>query len=605
VSLAWQFYLSTLLIYLGIDVMACWGLNLQFGVTGLVNFAYVVFQAAGAYTAAVLTLGPSSGNGGFQQYIGGSRLPFPLPIIAAGVVGGLLSLAFGAIALRRLRSDYQAMVMLVMSLIATSVVTNQVGLLNGPNGLSIIPKPLASLLNLSLSGYQWFFVALTAAFCVFVYWFVHLVTGSPLGRAFRSVRENEFAAAALGKNVAGLRLLAFVSGGVIAGVSGALLVEFISAWSPGSWLFPETFVFFAALIVGGAGNNFGAMLGALLVPIAFLEATRFMPAFGYPGLVDALQWVVVGTLTLVFLWFWPRGVVPERKRRFPKDSAPGPELETPIVTGGASRALGTTSLSPADQVREPGVVMLEVRDLHRDFGGVKAVDGATFAVPTGRITGLIGPNGAGKSTALTMIAGALKPSSGTIAFLGENVTGRPSYQLARRGVIRTFQISSEFARLTVIENLLVAAQDHPGEKMHTVLLGKWSWQRHETALLERARALLDRFDMTRMEDEYAGNLSGGQKRLLELMRALMAQPRLLLLDEPMSGVHPTLARRIEQILLDLRAEGMTMLMVEHELQVVERLCDPIVVMARGRVISRGTMEEIRSDQGVLDAYLVG
>jgi branched-chain amino acid transport system permease protein len=591
-----QFYLSTLLIYLGIDVMACWGLNLQFGVTGLVNFAYVVFQAAGAYTAAVLTLGPSSGNGGFQQYIGGAHWPFPLPIIAAGVVGGLLSLAFGVIALRRLRSDYQAMVMLVMSLIATSVVTNQEGLLNGPNGLSIVPKPLASILNLSPNAYQWFFVALTGLFCLIVYLFVHLVTGSPLGRALRSVRENESAAAALGKNVAGLRLLAFVSGGVIAAVSGALLVEFISAWSPGSWLFPETFVFFAALIVGGAGNNFGAMLGALLVPIAFLEATRFMPPFGYPGLVDALQWVVVGVLTLVFLWFWPRGVVPERKRRFAEahsDLEPGPE--PPIVPAAAS----------SQRSDQTGAAMLEVSDLHRDFGGVKAVDGATFAVPRGRITGLIGPNGAGKSTAVTMMAGGLKPSSGSILFLGEDVTGQPSYQLARRGVIRTFQIASEFARLTVMENLLVAAQDHPGEKMHTALLGKWAWRRQEAELLDRARALLVRFDMAHMQDEYAGNLSGGQKRLLELMRALMAQPRLLLLDEPMAGVHPTLARRIEQILLDLRDEGMTMLMVEHELQVVERLCDPIVVMARGRVISRGTMEEIRSDQGVLDAYLVG
>jgi branched-chain amino acid transport system permease protein len=592
-----QFYISTLLIYLGIDIMACWGLNLQFGVTGLVNFAYVVFQAAGAYTAAVLTLGPSSGNGGFQRYIGGAHLPFPLPIIAAGAVGGLLSLAFGVIALRRLRSDYQAMVMLVMSLIATSVVTNQEGLFNGPNGLSIVPKPLASVLNLSVSGYQWFFVALTGLFCLLVYLFVHLVTGSPLGRALRSVRENETAAAALGKNVAGLRLLAFVSGGVIAGISGALLVEFISAWSPGSWLFPETFVFFAALIVGGAGNNFGAMLGALLVPIAFLEATRFMPPFGYPGLVDALQWVVVGVLTLVFLWFWPRGVVPERKRRFADAgfSALRPRPEPAIVAIAAS----------SEPAVDSGGAMLEVKDLHRDFGGVKAVDGATFAVPRGRITGLIGPNGAGKSTAVTMIAGGLKPTSGSILFLGEDVTGRPSYQMARRGVIRTFQISSEFARLTVMENLLVAAQNHPGEKIHAVLLGKWSWRHHETELLDRARALLVRFDMARMEDEYAGNLSGGQKRLLELMRALMAQPRLLLLDEPMAGVHPTLARRIEQILLDLRDEGMTMLMVEHELQVVERLCDPVVVMARGRVISRGTMEQIRSDQGVLDAYLVG
>ncbi|MDP9233373.1 MAG: branched-chain amino acid ABC transporter ATP-binding protein/permease [Actinomycetota bacterium] len=595
-SLASQFYISTLLIYLGIDVMACWGLNLQFGVAGLVNFAYIVFQAAGAYTAAVLTLGPSSGNGGFQQYIGGSRWPFPLPILAAGLVGGLLSLAFGAIALRRLRSDYQAMVMLVVSLIATSVANNEVGLVNGPNGLSIVPKPLASLLNLSPSGYQWFFVALTAISCVLVYWFVHRLTGSPLGRALRSVRENEFAAAALGKNVAGLRLLAFVSGGVIAGISGALLVEFISAWSPGSWLFPETFVFFAALIVGGVGNNFGALLGALLVPIAFLEATRFIPQFGYPGLVDALQWVVVGSLTLVFLWFWPRGVVPERKRRFPT---------RPAEASNAPPALIEPRPDKGPESQASQAVVLEVRDLHRDFGGVKAVDGATFEVPEGRITGLIGPNGAGKSTVVTMIAGALRPSGGSILFRGADVTGEPSYRMARRGVIRTFQIPSEFSRLTVMENLLVASQNHPGEKLRAALLGKRAWTLHESRLLDRATGLLDRFDMDHMQDEYAGNLSGGQKRLLEMMRALMTQPDLLLLDEPMSGVNPTLARRIEQILLDLRDEGLTILMVEHELQVVERLCDPVVVMARGRVIATGTMEQIRSDQRVLDAYLVG
>lgn len=313
---ATQFYVSTLLIYLGVDIMACWGLNLQFGVAGLVNFAYIVFQAAGAYTAAVLTLGPDTRLGGFQQYVGGATLPFPLPILAAGAVAGLLALFIGLIGLRRLRSDYQAMVMLVVSLIATSVANNQVGLVNGPNGLALVPKPLASLLNLSLVGYQWFFVGLTAVACLLVYWVVHRLTGSPLGRTLRAVRDNEFAAAALGKDVTRLRLLAFVVGGAIAGISGALLVEFISAWSPGSWLFPETFVFFAAVIVGGSGNNFGAMLGALLVPIAFLEATRYIPQFGYPGLVDALQWIVVGVLTLVFLWFWPRGVVPERRRRF-------------------------------------------------------------------------------------------------------------------------------------------------------------------------------------------------------------------------------------------------------------------------------------------------
>jgi branched-chain amino acid transport system permease protein len=154
---------------------------------------------------------------------------------------------------------------------------------------------------------------------------VHIVTSSPLGRTLRAVRDNEQAAAALGKNVTGLRMLAFILGGVIAGISGAVLVEFISAWSPGSWLYPETFVYFTAVIVGGSGNNLGVMVGALLVPVAFLEATRFLPQFGPPGLIDALQRIVVGALALIFLWFWPRGVIPERRRRFPvvaKDEVP-------------------------------------------------------------------------------------------------------------------------------------------------------------------------------------------------------------------------------------------------------------------------------------------
>jgi branched-chain amino acid transport system permease protein len=318
-----QFYISNLLVYLGVDVMACLGLNLQFGVAGLINLAFIVFQAAGAYTAAVLTLGPSSSLGGFQSYILGSRLPFPLPLIAAAVVGGALSYVVGLIVLRRLRTDYQAMVFLVISLIATTVVTNAAGLFNGSNGLALIPKPLESVLNLSPVNYQWFFVGMTFVCTILVWVVVRRITGSPLGRTLRAVRDNDAAAASLGKNVTQMRLIAFVSGGAIAGLSGGILAQYISAWSPGSWLFPESFVYFSAVIVGGAGNNMGAVVGAALVPVAFLEATRYIPQFGYPGLVDALQWVVVGLLTLAVMWFRPRGVFPERTKRFAR--VPGSE----------------------------------------------------------------------------------------------------------------------------------------------------------------------------------------------------------------------------------------------------------------------------------------
>jgi ABC-type branched-subunit amino acid transport system ATPase component len=256
-------------------------------------------------------------------------------------------------------------------------------------------------------------------------------------------------------------------------------------------------------------------------------------------------------------------------------------------------------------VSDLSVPVLAVQDLHREFGGVHAVNGASFTVPPGRITGLIGPNGAGKSTVLNIIAGALKPGAGTVSYQGQDITRLPSYKVARRGIIRTFQLSSEFAALTVLENLLVAVPAPRGEMLWQAALGKRYWRPQERAMVERARQLMARFDMSAKEDEYAGNLSGGQKRLLELMRGLMANPALLLLDEPMAGVNPSLARRIEQHLADLAGEGLTMLMIEHELAVVERLCDPVVVMAQGRVISQGTMADIRSDQEVLDAYLIG
>ena len=317
-SLAWQLYVSTVMIYAGVDIMACWALNLQLGVSGVLNFAFIVFQAAGAYTAAVVTLGPATKNG-YQQYVGGAHWPFPLPVLAAAVVGALIALVVGAFSLRRLRSDYQAIVMLVVSLIATLIATNDIGLVNGPNGLSLVPKPLASVLGVSPYGiqYQWFFVGITAAACLVAYWFVHRITSSPLGRTLRAMRENEQVAMALGKNIVWLRLMIFMIGGALAAASGAILVILISAWSPSSWLFPETFSFFAAVIIGGSGNNLGVLVGALLVPVGFLEAARFLPQFGNPALVGALQWIAVGVLLLVFLWFWPRGVIPERRRRFP------------------------------------------------------------------------------------------------------------------------------------------------------------------------------------------------------------------------------------------------------------------------------------------------
>lgn len=314
-STAVQYYVSTLAIYACIDVMACWGLNLQFGVAGIYSFGYIVFQAAGAYTAAVLTLGPDTGTLSFQTYIGGANLPFPLAVLAAALVGAGLAAMVGAVTFRRLRSDYQAMVMLTVALIATSVAATQTGLVNGEAGLSLVPQPFASESTSPIS-YQWFYLGMTAVATAVVFFVVHRIAGSPWGRSLRAMRDDESVASALGKNVWALRMSVFALGGAIAAVSGAMLVAFIGAWSPAGWAYGETFVLFTALVIGGVGSNFGAALGAMLVPLALVEGTRFLPEIGHIGLIDELQWICIGLLLLIFLWFAPRGLFPERPRRF-------------------------------------------------------------------------------------------------------------------------------------------------------------------------------------------------------------------------------------------------------------------------------------------------
>jgi ABC-type branched-subunit amino acid transport system ATPase component len=247
--------------------------------------------------------------------------------------------------------------------------------------------------------------------------------------------------------------------------------------------------------------------------------------------------------------------------------------------------------------------ILVVTGISRHFGGVQAVADASLTIRPGESLGLIGPNGAGKSTVLSIIAGALAPDSGSITFDGEEIAGMPSHKVGGRGLIRTFQISSEFPRLTVLQNLLVARPGQRGEQLWGLIRGKRAWQAEEDNAIGSARELLTRFRLAEMENEYAANLSGGQRRLLEVARALMARPKLLLLDEPTAGVHPNMIGELREQLRSLRDEGMPMLMIEHELGIVEDVCQRVVVMARGRVIADGGLAEVRSLPEVKEAYV--
>jgi branched-chain amino acid transport system permease protein len=249
-----------------------------------------------------------------------------------------------------------------------------------------------------------------------------------------------------------------------------------------------------------------------------------------------------------------------------------------------------------------GDPLLRVASLSRSFGGVKAVVDVSFDVPAHGITGLIGPNGAGKSTVVGIIAGDIRQSAGHITFAGRDISDDAPHRRAQAGLIRTFQMSGEFRRLTVLENL-IAAVPSAGESISGAFGRRPRWRSDLEATIARAVGLLERFDMTAKTDSWAGDLSGGQKRLVEIMRGLMASPRLLVLDEPMAGVNPALRSHIEAHLLGLRDEGLPMLMIEHELSVVERCCEHVIVMARGLKLAEGTMADHRANEEVRRAYL--
>ena len=458
-SSAQLFYAINLLIYAGVDIIACLGLSQQFGVAGITNFGFIIFQAAGAYTAAILSLPSQGANGGFQSYIGGWNLPWPIPWIGAMIVGGLVALPFTFLVGRRLRGDFAAVGLLVTAVMANLLVTNYRPALNGSAGLSLVPAPLQGEYNPQSQGYQWLYAAVTLVLAAAVYLLVRRVTESPYGRSLRAMRDNDIVADSLGKNLLSLRAAMLVLGGMLAGLSGAILVGFINLWAPSAWGYAETIVLFAAVIIGGAGSHRGAVLGAILVPVGFEEATRYIPQFGPPGLVDDLQWVAIGLLIVIFLWFRPQGILPERRRRTdagrPRSVMPNEDV---VTLAGAAGEPGLPVAARSVSVSAPpdDDPLLRTVDLTRDFGGVHAVAGVSIEVRRGTLTGLIGPNGAGKSTLLAMLAGTLPVTSGQVIYAGTDVTRMPAYRRARLGLVRTFQLASEFKRLTVMENLLAA-----------------------------------------------------------------------------------------------------------------------------------------------------
>lgn len=343
------FYLLTLAVFGAIYGTLALGLNIQWGYTGILDFMYIAFVAVGGYVTSLLMLQPSQPAFG-ETYLLGLNWPFIPALLAGGLAAALLAFIVGMLALNRLRSDYFAIVTVAIGLVLYTIAGNDTPLVNGWDGISGIPQPFQDALNLDANSYGFFFLGLCIVILIIVYIFSERLYRSPFGRALRSVREDEMVAQGLGKNVFALRLKAFVIGAFIAGIGGALLVIYVDAFNPSAWTTGETFFLWAALLLGGSANNRGAMLGALIVPVLFAEATRFLPTSNLPPqYIDAFRYIAIGILLILTVRFRPQGILAEKRFRVRKSKL----LEPAVATTGAG---GGVHITDADIADNPGTL---------------------------------------------------------------------------------------------------------------------------------------------------------------------------------------------------------------------------------------------------------
>jgi branched-chain amino acid transport system ATP-binding protein/branched-chain amino acid transport system permease protein len=584
------YYAFAVLIYAAIGAIAALGFNLQFGYAGVFNMAYIVLVAVGAYGTAIANLPPSS-NDPLMHYVGGFGWAFPWDMLFGVACTLVFAAILGSFAFRRLREDYLAVSLVVIGAGFSVLVSDDVRFFNGLSGLSGIAGPWQDLLD--PGTYQLAFLGLCVVGMLGVAVLFNRLTSAPFGRVLRAIREDQDATASLARNPWRLKMAAFLLGALAAGISGSLLVMYFGAWNTAAWLPTETLILVAAIIVGGRGRHAGAIVGAFLVLGLISQATKFIPFFGDASVIASVQAMAIGVLLFAFLWWRPQGLLPEKKDQYPRLA----------LAVGVRGPLATVS-PPNGRLREVGMpdpLALDVVGVSASYGGTQAVSNVSLSIPRGQFIGLIGPNGAGKTTLLDCISG-MKSYRGRVSFEGTDITGWPVNRVAGRSLVRTFQVPRIYRRLTVVSNVMLGAPRQRGEGLVNALVGNWHKEEQEN--LERAWTLLQQFGLERVAHNYGAELSGGQERLVELCRLLMMKPKMILLDEPFSGVSPANRERLAAQIMALRADPhFTILMIEHRLEFVERMCDRIVVMGNGSVIADGTMQQVRADPTVVTSYL--
>ena len=546
------------------------GLGLAMGVAGQINLAQVAFYGVSAYATAILTT-----KAGLGFWTAG--------LIALVVAAGF-GLLVGTTALR-IQSHYLGIVTLGLALAFTNWVTNaQIG--GGAEGITAIPAPTFPGVDLT-SEYLYYYLelivfAIALGFGLFV---VH----TPLGRRMRAMRDDSLAAGAVGVEVPMLRMTAFLLSAVFGGAAGVLYAGLIRYVAPDSFNIATMFLLLAMVIIGGRQSLIGCVVGAIALAVV-RELLVDYPTYAQ---------VTYGSIVVLIVVFFPAGLA----------GLPGQLQRLLHRLGWRLQTATAPALRPFEPYEhevvrsDPAPVLLDIRTLSMNFRGLKALRDVSLTVAEGEIRGIVGPNGSGKTTLFNVVSGIYRPTAGEVFIGGHRSTGARPHAVAQAGVARTFQNLRLFRALTVRDNILVALD-------RTRIWASWRyalWQigvwRYDQRLRADADAVLERFGLT----DFAGNLPGalpyGTQRRVEMARAMARRPRLLLLDEPAAGLNGEEVRQLGEIVRSIRASGVTVVVIEHNMSLVMSLCDRITVLSSGAVIAEGLPADVALAPQVIEAYL--
>ncbi len=551
------FYLLVLqsLAYLSI---VCLGLDILVGWTGQISLGHAGLYAVGAYTTALLS-----------TRLG---LPFwlsaPAGVLLAGMAGALLALPS-----LRAKGPYLAMVTIAFGFMVEVTANRWTDLTNGPMGIFGIPRP--TLFGRPLEEASYFRLAALTALCCYL--FARNLLTSRFGRTFLALRGSEVAAETVGVSVYHWKVLAFVLSSLYAGLGGVFFAHQTGYINSDTFVFSLSVSFLASILMGGSGTLYGPLVGSVilnLIPQVFARLHDYH-LFIYGGIV------------LFTVIFFPDGIVGSLGRRRRRVSSP----VTPVE---AARFVSPeVGLGP----------LVQVKNLTKRFGGVQALSGVDLEIAPGTVHGLIGPNGSGKSTFVNVLTGVYTPTRGEIYASGKRLDRLPPHRMARLGITRTFQTIRLFPDLTVLQNVLVGFHLHLRAGFLSHLFRTRRALREEETFRRKALALLQFVGLANKAEEMAKNLPYGHQRLLEIARALAVHPTLLVLDEPAAGMNPTELQQLSKILREIREAGITLLIIEHRMELVLGLSDVISVLDFGEKIAEGPAGEIQQNPKVIEAYL--